>query len=117
MKHLVRELGSTDNEHPTGHDARQREQPAAGPPTLRQRLHRLALKRDGVSQSQKTRTSFKLAPSLVAEVDPHGPGLIARRRCAVLHDAAPLLGATRGSCISSGARSATGGTQVICRAP
>jgi hypothetical protein len=57
----VRELGITDNEQPAGHDARQREEPAAGPPTPRQRLDRPALKGDSVTQSQKTRTSFKLA--------------------------------------------------------
>jgi hypothetical protein len=61
VKHLVRELGSTDNEHPTGHDARQREQLAAGPPSPRQCLQWPALKRDCVSQSRKTRASFQLA--------------------------------------------------------
>jgi hypothetical protein len=59
VKHLVRELGSTDNEHPTGHDARQREQLAAGPPAPGQGLHRPALKRDRVPQSSNTRTSIQ----------------------------------------------------------
>jgi hypothetical protein len=61
VKHLVGEVGSTDNEHPTGHDARQREKPAAGPPSLRERLQWSALKRDGVSQSRNTRVSFQFA--------------------------------------------------------
>jgi hypothetical protein len=73
VKHLVRELGSTDNEHPTGHDACQWEQWTAGPAPPRQRLNRPALKRERVSQSRKTRTSAQLAERTtgLAGLHPH----------------------------------------------
>ena len=61
MQHLVRELGSTDNEHRTGYRARQREQRAARPSPPRQGLQRPTLKRDRVHQSFTTRTPFHLA--------------------------------------------------------
>jgi len=61
VQHLVRELGSTDNEHRTGYRTRQREQRAAGASPPRQGLQRPALKRDRVHQSRTTGMPFPLA--------------------------------------------------------
>jgi hypothetical protein len=61
VQHLVRELGSTDNEHGTGYRARQREQSAVHLSPPRQGLQRAVLKRDRVRQSCTTRTPFHLA--------------------------------------------------------